>query len=379
MDTTDGLLYATWVPGDHDFYYYGPGNGYTGASAGANAAAKVTTDSRYADIRCPLIETSYYKNPYPDAIGTPFRAPHIRRDDGAITTDSAVIWSDIGQCWSPVSADLGSTSGAVPFNANAPGFNSPTYSWTLSGDGILNNGIGYPEQVGVLLMSPTIVGYPKGSTLSLTVTDSDNVTATNTFGVTWHLPYEDNTYLGSVKTKKPIKTILEAIEPNSTHGTTYDPGGSLDMSGAIDGIGILLKMYNPKAEIALGLVELLGKLASFTKWEYEYGEAQTVSVTNNSQAWTQAVSDQNLPYSGADRNVPTKMMKDPANQAFCNLTVKRIELDNDESWYADGYNIHGFDGNAFHLIKSHKIDNVFNEFYMEPFRNATGGPPDPDV
>jgi hypothetical protein len=380
VDTSNGLPYAAWLDskapaGYVGTYYYNGSlyNTYTSASAGANASANANLDSRDVYITCPAIETSYYKGNV-DAQHTGGQWPHIRNADGSIITDSAVIWSDIGQCWSPVSAALGSTTGDVAFIGHALNFNNPTFSWTLSGDGILINDQSLPAQEGVQLTSPTTDGYPKGSTLSLTVTDSDNVSAANTFGVTWHIPYEKNTYLGSIKTKHPIATILEGIAPNQSHGTTFNKGGSLDLSGSIDGLAVLLKMYKPEAEFAVGLVEILGKIAAITKWEYEYADDQTVIVKNEDLIWSDAVWDQNLPYQG-DPNIPPSLIGDIANRGLCNLTVKRVEEDNDESWYADGYKINGFDGNTKHLVKSHKIENVFDQYYFEPFTNSTGGQP----
>ncbi len=231
-----------------------------------------------------------------------------------------------------------------------------------------------PADADTNLTSPTTDGYPKGRTLSLMVTDSDNVSAANTFGVTRHISYEENTCLGSIKTKHPIGTILEGIAPNQSHGTTFNKGGSLDLSGSIDGLAVLLKMYKPEAEIAVGLVEFLGKIATISKWEYEYADDQTVTVKNEDVIWKDAVWDQNLPYQG-DANIPPSLIGNIANRNLCNLTVKRVEEDNDESWYADGYKINGFDGNTTHLVKSHKIDNVFDQYYFEPFTNSTGGQP----
>ena len=91
VDTTDGLLYATWVPGDHDFYYYGPGNGYTSASAGANAAAKANTDSRGRELYISSdIETSYFKGAV-DAQHPVGKWQHIRNADGSMTVDAGVV------------------------------------------------------------------------------------------------------------------------------------------------------------------------------------------------------------------------------------------------------------------------------------------------
>jgi len=394
VDTTNGLPYAAWVPGDHDYYYSGSANGYTSANASATVTANAALDTRFADILCSTIETSFYKNGSPDAIGTPFRAPHIRTVDGAITTDSAVIWSETGQCWSPVSAGAGATAGVVPFLAGAAGFNDATYSWKHSGEGTLlddTQNFGAPvsegtptsiSQVGLLFLSPTTDGFPKSTSVSLTVTDADGTSATNTFGVSWHMPLEKRgDAFGETYTKHSLKTRCEGIEPDFPAVMSAEPAAEFKFAPLLDGAALLV----PEGAVAKGMLELVGKIAEMFEFKYDYGgeqsqaENQGAQLSNDSTNYGDAVKEQGYIYEGDERNFPINLGPDPSNYFECRMTVMKMEHDHDKSWNADGYKINGFDGNQNHVVTSHVIDSVFSERFFHRFRDKYGRPATDDT
>ena len=75
-----------------------------------------------------------------------------------------------------------------------------------------------------LLFGSDLTGYPKSSTVTVTVRDGlDNATMANTYAVNWHLPVEMWTLLSSVPTTNRIYPALgtdlsgaTSIEPNRT-------------------------------------------------------------------------------------------------------------------------------------------------------------------
>lgn len=186
VDTTNGLPYATWVPGDHDFYYCGPGNGYTSANASGNVSANANTDSRDVIITSFDIETSHHSGPL-DSVTNSY-PQDVRAGDGSIVTDSAVAPP------SPPNQAGGSTSwtASPTLWAQATGFQSPTFAWSVSGPGSSSAGNSNHTVLSESFpVSTSDRALNKQSTVQVTVTDGDGATAANSFTVRWHYPKEN--------------------------------------------------------------------------------------------------------------------------------------------------------------------------------------------
>lgn len=392
VDTKNTLPFSPWSAGEAEggtsyYSYMGDLNGQTDASASATVSAKASQDSRYADIRCKTIEESSYK----DVNGNPMKALHIRTPSGAITTDSAVTWSDYGQCWSPLAIDPGYSSGAVPFDANALGFSSPTFSWTHSGEGTLlddwenpgapiTEGVasGNLKRVELLFKSPTMDGFPKSTSISLTVTDGDGASATNTFGVKWHLPLEKRDMFSETYTKHSLKDRCTDIQPDFPAVMNPEPAQEFKFAPLLDGAALFV----PEGAATKGMLELVAKIAEMFEFKYDYGgenanaDKQGAQLNNDSTNYGDAVKEQNFIYQGTERNYPINLGPDPFNYWECKMTIKLMEHDHDRSWHADGYSINGFDGNENHVVSSHIVDSVFSERFFHRFRMRNGTPAD---
>lgn len=192
-DTSDSLPYATWVPGDHDFYYCGPGNGLTGVSAYASvmATANVDSSNRSVSIKSP-IEDANAKGPA-DEFGYCGPSPDKRNPDGSITVDSAVQWEEASiysiKGWHVDNLPLTAT----PVNF----FGTPTYSWSLQGlsQGWLTVPTGNPTYFS--LVEADWKQFPLQGTVTVNATDSDGVAVSNTYTMKLHLPTENWQFTGA--------------------------------------------------------------------------------------------------------------------------------------------------------------------------------------
>jgi hypothetical protein len=68
------------------------------------------------------------------------------------------------------------------------------------------------------------------------------------------------------------------------------------------------------------------------------------------------------------------LIGDPNGQAICNMSIYVVEKDTDRSWYADGYNNNGYDGNSQHVIAVHKVDGVEDQPVFVQFEAHDGTP-----
>ena len=156
---------------------YGP----IGASSIASVSAYANPDSRDLIITCPEIENSFQAGPL-DPVTNSY-PQDVRAADGSIVTDSAV---------SVVDTAIGWTSNPY-LQAQANGFQNPVFSWGVSGQGSLSSTGNSPyTRLSVRFpMSTTDTALNMQSTVQVNVTDSDEATAENTFGIRWHYPKEN--------------------------------------------------------------------------------------------------------------------------------------------------------------------------------------------
>ena len=143
----------------------------------------------------------------------------------------------------------------------------------------------------------------------------------------------------------------------------------------------------PEDAPIVGLLEIAGKVSELSNWEYDWpGEPADSNVskgaTNDGNVgtyltgnWELANADNKdkcpsdgILYAAPDApNVPSDLVGVPTGWQKCTLAIHTVEFDTDESWYADGYNNNGFDGNSYHVVAVHKIDLVHDEpYFLKP-------------
>ncbi len=345
-----------------------PGGGYPGGGGSGslygNAGTYFQADLRnHCEISSP-IETSYEKTSNPETQG---RDPHVRNPDGSIHVESSASWNhdpQTGGAW------IGSTG----LFASSP-FDTTNYSW--SGDAIGDPNSGINNSYALLKVSGAHTDeFPKESNAQVTVTDlsGSGSTDSNTYAITWHLPYEKNALVSTKKTKHVLLTRMENIQDDFGGSVPLTKGGKIDVGAAIDGIALLVEMSGQEELLPIvGLLELVGKMAEITKWEYEYADEQQETAQNNATTWGNAETSNASEYKqvdGSEPNIPAYMVGNSSNYKLCRMAVKQMELDKDEVYTAYGFNLHGYDGCENHLITDHKIDNVKDEFFFTVYQST---------
>jgi hypothetical protein len=328
-DTSDSLPYATWVPGDHDFYYCGPGNGETGASAYASVMATASPDDRDVTISSP-IEESYYLYTGTDGGSYSNRWIHQRDRTGAISVDSVAQWEE---------ASIYSIQGwhvdNLPLTANPINFlGSPTYSWSLQGlsQGWLTVPTGNPTYLS--LVEADWHNFPLHGTVQVNATDSDGAVASNTYDVTWHLPTENWRSTGA------DAPVWQVPELEGTPGTT-GPNGSIsgqwsfteDANGKNLGLGDMFAAASGLVDPPwAAFVALTGIVFSKTQ-----PEAAVHSVVFN-DAW----SDPNSTFQGG---TPPGWPNSPPNVMQQYQMKPKLLLEYQTQHYqGDQYDLHGYTG-----------------------------------
>ncbi len=352
-------------------------------AGGSLVRAGAIPDSRDVAISCPTIETSYYKAPV-DSQHTTGQWQHIRNSDGSMSTDSSVQWNTFAAAWENAGA---SASSGVPFTATASNFTNPSYAWQLTGAGtpdgqtqsfLSSSSATVPLH---LYFKPSPDASVGSSSLRVDVQGTDPqgnnpATAANTYGVSWHLPYEVNAPPFSIiYSKSPLGGARVGPVPDgqtllvqATEQQEIDWGATIDGASAIAaGTG--------QEEIAGGL-EILGALAKVTSWKTDVGPENSYNgATNGPTTWSDAGNNNNEIYGGG--NIPTELVGNSSGWMLCNLYIYQYGHYKDTSWYADGYNAHGYDGNSQHVLHVHGVDGVYDEFVFVKYKGPTGIPVPP--
>jgi len=364
--------------GRGDYTYIGPAV----ASGGSFVRAGAKEDSRDVAIGCSTIEDSYYKGSYDSQHGTD-RYQHLRDPiTGAIVTDSAVTYQNESTVGLGGASGTGTAQGwqanNIALTANAAGFNSPTYQWSLSGpsQASLTNPITNP--VNYSLLEADSSKFPLSGTVKVTVTDSDGASAANTFGITWHLPYEVNAPpLSPVYSKSPLGgPRVGPVPDGQTLLVQATKQQEIDWGATIDGASAIAAGTGQE-EIAGGL-EILGALAKVTSWKTDVGPENSYNgATNGPTTWSDAGNNNNEIYGGG--NLPAGLVGNSKGWQLCNMYIYQYAHYKDTSWYADGYNVHGYDGNSQHILHVHGVDGVYDEFVFVQYKSGIGIPIPPPV
>lgn len=203
-------------------------NGETQASADSEVAAGVRPDSRAVGISCPSMDSpfannlanNYYRGAYDIPHGTD-RYQHPRLPSGNSVDSVAFTLND------PVTGQQ-FIAGAT-YNSGAVGFISPTYIWSISGDGA-------PDASTSAYMSPSLtnphgvinlpanvkfgstwnIATKKSNQFTVTIKDSDQATIADTYSVTWHAPQENFQLLSYQKNVPKLVGLPQPITLNAS-------------------------------------------------------------------------------------------------------------------------------------------------------------------
>ncbi len=315
----------------------------TDVSASTQVTATAKPDDRAVTISSP-IEISYYKGN--SNSGTTDQWGHQRNADGSITVDSVVVWQDFS-----ANSVKGWQVNNLPLTANDSGFlsSSPNYSWTLQGLALPQAWLTYPtaNPVDFSLIEPDQTKFPLTGTVVVNVTDSDGAVVTNTYRMTWHLPYEKAVLLGTVMGSDVYETRISDIDQSLSQNVPLSHDKIVNLEGLVDGISVVASVLG-QDEIA-GLFELLSGISKITNWTYEFQEepAATLGGMNWQGTWNQATHDdtmwksQTLP-SNYIQHIPPKYFNDPNGYYSCTMDVDRVEYTTSTNWDADKYYQHGY-------------------------------------
>ena len=206
----------------------------SGALAGSTLNAAARFDNREVTISCPTIHDDsnpalFSQHKGLDASGNPVPVADTRNSDGSIQADSAVTWNnDLGQWTVP----------GVQFYANATNFSNPSYQWSVSGDGDLSNetqaflntpGASSNIPVGIFFSDENA---PWNSQIKCNVTDSDSAQGANSFGVTWHQPYEPVGLTSSTNGKEVFQTRISGVAPSDFAAVEDSPAATIHIRRA---------------------------------------------------------------------------------------------------------------------------------------------------
>lgn len=339
-------------------------------SAQQGGAVVLSADTAIGDrtiITNGDIETSYYKTYDPNTSETTV-ASHQRAGDGSISTDSAVTWNG-----SLNSTPRGWGVMDTPFHATSP-FNLTTYSWTAT-DGGFDYGSGTgpndPEAL-FMITKPDEDSFPLAVTIKVKATgEREGEKDSNSFTVIYHLPLEKTKLLSTVKSGQVLETLMEDVAPGEHKLVKAQSAQKLDVGGAVDGVAAYFTFTGQK-EFAFA-AEIVKSFAAFTKLEYDVaGKDAYDGGENVGDEWQVAQADNENDYPVMENgqllpNIPDcDALHHQDGWLFCKLGIKVIAQNQDDTWQADGYNSHGFDGNDNHRVTAHRTANVENEpFYYQ--------------
>lgn len=312
------------------------------------------------------IETSYYKT-YDPNTSEPTLAHHDRSSDGSISTDTAAFWQTAG----PNTSQGWNITGS-PFHANAP-FDQTTYSWTAS-DGSIDDGpVGTGGRSDTLfsLSKPDESSFPLSVTVKVKATGANSGEKDgNTFTMMVHLPLEKTKHLSTVKSGVILQTLMEDVAPGQQEIKQARKATKLDVAGAVDGVAAYFT-FTGQEEFAFA-AEIVKSFAAFTKLEYEVsGEDEWKGGENSGAEWFTALADNMDGYNVV--HVPDCPAVHHADGwLFCKLAVKTVAHNQDDTWQADGYDSHGFNGSG-HTVTAHQTIDVEDEPFYYQYKSI---PPD---
>ena len=309
----------------------------------------VQEDPRKVQITSTDIETSYFKTDDEHG-GSPYQTSHKRNSDGSIITDSAVS--------PPLNQPGGGTTWTASpiLMAQAAGFQNPSFTWSLTGDGSLPTA-GNSSQTELSVSFPddnaAAMNLNKQSTVRVDVQDSDFATATNTFTVRWHYPYEN---WGNDPKHPPMltPTILPAY---SALPTSVNMPGSLNARFVYGNYWTSLLLQSGKIATDVGgiyvkvelyktLLKVMGLGADNLQQSLKTTD-QTIPLSS-SDVWDDTIDynpSNGSTFSPEPARDGTEMS--PAVKNKYQMSNPQIYIGYTTFWYiGDSYDTHGYAGQA---------------------------------
>lgn len=328
-----------------------------GTTSGGGVSCGLTVSIGDRCLITSPIETSYFKStPQASETGEWYPAlPHLRNADGSIQVDSAVGWSAGSSGDFGVPGTLrGWLIQDLPFSATTPFGDGTQYSWSVSGDGAIT-GPSDQQTVPFTLDEPSADNFPKHSTFQVTVTEpSSGATDSNTYDVTWHLPYEGTDVISHDQGKDIIATRASGVPPSGWADFSESEGGEFPAEVIADG-GSLLASATGQPEIE-GIAEVVGKIVGIINWleKYQHEDSVVHGAENGPDTWAVAQARGNV--TGIHAN-------DPNGWLYCDMAWCRVAYWSGSHWYADKFNLNGFAG-AHCILSGKQVDAVREEPYF---------------
>jgi hypothetical protein len=295
-----------------------------------------------------------------------------RTNDGHITVDSVATWDNILQGW----------LGQGTFTANAANFQSPSYSWNLSGgdalgehrnildsDGASINLNPYTDMYGMLNaidLGGDIegVGMMSSSTVEVDVTDlADGVVGSNSITINWHLPYEK---ICDLADGPVVYTPIQNVSgPHGAGGGvigTVNAVPETDFMGAIDNVLVLVSAAGLQTKAAAELVGVYKAIMALSTWSFPaQPEVQVTGNTleHNDEAWIATVKflPEHIEGLEVGHGPDSNGYVNPQNLGLYDMYGKNVRIHHTENRLAEQWDIHGFHSDN-HVLTSDITTNI---------------------
>ncbi len=321
----------------------GGGTSYSALAASASAGYSYEAHllTRYVMISSSA-DTSYFKG----ADGEP--QPHLRSGHGPGVGDTVAPWTREDESYS-FSWKIDTSYTAI--HTFWPG---SVCVWDAG------NGTASPpptnEEYHIERRLADAKSFPQSQSLQVTVTDAQepSITATNSYGMTWHLPYER---FGAA-TVTPEGRRMDRMLDRFHSGTQSIPPQPGEVIGHLAGGGLEGgSYYSPDADAAEQIVFQLTDAPRSYAWS---GTPGNTDFTNDQDTWDLTVAD---PDSQGNFN-PPDIINRPSGWQGCDMEVWKVMRFKHTTWAADHYNLNGFEstGHKLFVNTDHKIR--FEPYYF---------------
>lgn len=341
-----------------------------GAVAAAFINGRVRHDDRAVAISSPNIEAPIsYRKSSVDSSHLDGRWPNVRDPfTGQISVDTAVTRA-AGEYVASASPS------GDRFIGQASNFTHPYYTWAFQGpDGKV--GLYSQQYLGVesdqfqvlllnLYFGSSLDGFPKFSQLQLTVRDGlDNATAATTYGVHWHLPYEETAFLGSVPKKVKLEKLYGPIGQGDFSDVQISAARDIKIDEGFELAGGIAAAVGQEEGAAV--LEIIGKLAKLTDAKYHYaGENVQYGTQNGQDKWDATLLNPDWA-ANVDNPKLLKHFNDTTKKfdgwGFFSLEIYEVKHYHHMTWSADKYNSHGYDSSGYTLYAD-PVDKIDEEPY----------------
>jgi hypothetical protein len=167
-----------------------------------------------------------------------------------------------------------------------------------------------------------------------------------------------------------METRIGPVHSGQSLAVQTSAPAEINASALLDGVAVSALSYG-QVEVA-GLAELIGKITDIVEWTTPIGpEAAYTGAENGPDNWQLATTDNSEKYGGGNlppANAPGSVAGLTNGWEYCDMNIVEYAHNRTDSYYCDGYNSHGFDGNDKHLMVSTQLDGGAGAVYDEPVR-----------